>query len=67
MSAGSVTASLYYNDTGRDPDADTGDGWLESLMFIEKQGAGKRQVEDRQKFINQVRVQKVHSVCWKAD
>jgi hypothetical protein len=31
-----------YNDTGRDPDTDTGGRWFGSLIFIEKQGASKR-------------------------
>ena len=34
--------------TGRDPDADTGGRWFKSLIFISIQGAGKRQVVDRQ-------------------
>jgi hypothetical protein len=40
-----------------------GGRWLESLIFIIKQGAGKRQDVDRQKIIDQVRVQKVQ---WQA-
>ena len=31
---------IMYNNTGRDPDADTGGRWFESL-FIVQQGAGK--------------------------
>ena len=38
-------------DTGRDPDADTGGRWFESLIFIIIQEAGKRMVVDRQKIL----------------
>jgi hypothetical protein len=30
-----------YNDTRRDPNADTGGRWFESLIFINRQGAGR--------------------------
>ena len=56
-----VWITVFYNNTGRDADADKGGRWFESLIFIIKQGAGKRQVVDRQKIINQVRVQEVQS------
>jgi hypothetical protein len=29
-----------YNDRERDPDADTGGRWFESLIVIKQQGAG---------------------------
>jgi hypothetical protein len=39
----------HYKGTGRDPDADMGGRWLESLIFIIIQGAaGQRMVVDRQ-------------------
>ena len=44
-------ASSYYNDTRRDPDADTGGRWFESLIFIEQRGVGKKKVQDVQEFI----------------
>ena len=52
-----------YNDTRRDPDADTGGRWFDSLMFIEQLGAGKRQVEDRQEFITRSESKRYRAAC----
>jgi hypothetical protein len=51
----------HYKGRGRDPDADTGVRWFESLIFISIQGAGKRMVVDRKNMINKFRVHEVQS------
>jgi hypothetical protein len=38
-----------YKGTRRDPDADTGGRWFESLIFIKQSKRGKRMAMDRQK------------------
>ena len=44
-----LSVSEMDKGTRRDPDADMGGRWFESLMFIIIQGVGKRMVVHRQK------------------